>query len=636
MTNMVASLPQSTTFKHTPLIDASCTIRLLAILPRTSQDGIIELRLQNAIPLDHFEDWNDKRTAHIERRPHHSFTGYTAISYDWGDPKASRQIVSIDDKLFEVRQNLYDLLARLTERTDVPSRRFWIDAICIDQDHMVEKSSQVQQMKNVFRNADEVFVWLGEAADGSDIAADCINNQADKTDTACHAGTRIQVMPLDLNSGSIETKNIFRGGSARALKALCRRSYFSRTWVVQELFLASKIRVLCGSKEWLWDDWWSLLPLSFDQFSNQLSSQLSRDEAREYLLDKSNARKLNEWRYMYRRGHRTGLALHHLVSYFATFQCTDPRDKVFALLGIASEGSSLKVDYSQSLEDLFLACVHSSHPFSGSVRNTITSLRTALGLTEVTLQKESSFATIFDRLYTDVPVCHSLGSPNQTVQESSVKSARWSASEAVELLNIPQHTWMYYNRTSSDSRRILMSPEKSLISGTLISCHCHHCTSVNRLGRRPDTFPQPSDHVERIPVSFGLESEVQYPMILVLNGDGYVETLISPDPYDRNEPTCWLSFHDRLFAASIKPDRDGDLDAGMSTAVVLNLMAHQAFIQEIAGNLVTPSMAWSPAIVVLGAESERTPYCGSPYPPSPLSCHEDSGDSEQSSDEEWD
>jgi hypothetical protein len=60
-----------------------------------------------------------------------------------------------------VTQNLRTALPYLRLR-DRP-RMLWIDAICVNQDDLEERSQQVQLMAEVFKLAERVVVWLGEA-----------------------------------------------------------------------------------------------------------------------------------------------------------------------------------------------------------------------------------------------------------------------------------------------------------------------------------------------------------------------------------------------------------------------------------------------------------------------------------------
>ena len=573
-TNNDQSVRPSTTFKHTPLVDAEHNIRLLEFFPRTKNPGLINISLQKHVPLLHSKDQSKKGDPSSRRKRKHSRTGYTAISYEWGDAKARRHTISINGNAFEIRHNLYSWLARLARRKDLRRRSYWTDAICIDQDNLSEKSSQVQQMKDVFRNADEVFVWLGEAADGSDHAADCINSMRDETDLGPHDGPTRQFVRLHLSPDSTGSSEVGGEGPVKPLKALGRRSYFTRMWVVQELLLASTIRVLCGNKEWMWDDWWFLLTRSH--------GALSGKEYCEYATDDSNARKLNEWRETYTRKKRAGLTLHQLIVSYCNFQCTDPRDKVFALLGITSEGTSLTVDYNQSLEHLFLAClVHFRQ--TQSIRGAIANLRTVLGLPEVVLHEKSGLADMLNLVYSNLSLCP-ISFPSA---ESGIDSAQRSRREADELLSARRYTWRSRDWKSRKSRPALESLEKCWNKGAIVTCRCCRCTSVDDLTSRPDTFQRPSDQLRRIPGVLKLSDNFRISDItIVLDGDVYVETLIQ---WRLRDDACWLSLYDRLTAAGIKPGSDGNMKITMSTAMALNIVAHHAYLGRIAEHL-DPSM----------------------------------------------
>jgi hypothetical protein len=55
------------------------------------------------------------------------------------------------------------------------SRLLWADAICISQDDVLERSQQVQMMRNIFEGAEQVLVWLGEANADSSLAVRLVN-----------------------------------------------------------------------------------------------------------------------------------------------------------------------------------------------------------------------------------------------------------------------------------------------------------------------------------------------------------------------------------------------------------------------------------------------------------------------------
>jgi hypothetical protein len=92
---------------------------------------------------------------------------YNALSYTWGmneDGNASQ-----DHELFIhgnrkwITQNLFEGLRRI-RLCDKPLR-IWIDAVCINQQDVVEKSAQVAMMADIYARAEKVLTWLGNAAE---------------------------------------------------------------------------------------------------------------------------------------------------------------------------------------------------------------------------------------------------------------------------------------------------------------------------------------------------------------------------------------------------------------------------------------------------------------------------------------
>lgn len=85
---------------------------------------------------------------------------YTAISYCWGpQTEAARLKFSDGHHSLPLSQTLSDLFTSLQKR----SAKFtvWIDALCINQEDLEEKVSQVRRIGAVFSSVREVLLWLG-------------------------------------------------------------------------------------------------------------------------------------------------------------------------------------------------------------------------------------------------------------------------------------------------------------------------------------------------------------------------------------------------------------------------------------------------------------------------------------------
>jgi hypothetical protein len=89
---------------------------------------------------------------------------YEALSYTWGDP-AEKSPIHISGGMFSAQRNLKSALHHLRYLDKV--RVLWVDALCINQTDNKEKSSQVAQMGNIYKRAEQTTVWLGEAGDDS-------------------------------------------------------------------------------------------------------------------------------------------------------------------------------------------------------------------------------------------------------------------------------------------------------------------------------------------------------------------------------------------------------------------------------------------------------------------------------------
>lgn len=107
---------------------------------------------------------------------------YEALSYCWGDDPPTHEIkITRDEALndlgrpdseeqtFYIRNNLFDAMKTLREtNVDVD---LWIDALCINQEDVEEKKTQIAKMEDIYSTATHVIIWLG-------IPEDLVSSQA--------------------------------------------------------------------------------------------------------------------------------------------------------------------------------------------------------------------------------------------------------------------------------------------------------------------------------------------------------------------------------------------------------------------------------------------------------------------------
>ena len=88
---------------------------------------------------------------------------YEALSYTWGTSSKDCCVSCRTDtgvKKIAITENLKAALRRL--RSVEQTRVIWIDQVCINQDDIKERSSQVSHMGLIYSFAFQVCIWIGE------------------------------------------------------------------------------------------------------------------------------------------------------------------------------------------------------------------------------------------------------------------------------------------------------------------------------------------------------------------------------------------------------------------------------------------------------------------------------------------
>jgi hypothetical protein len=149
-THQYQGLPadMAATYKYEELKDA-WSIRVLHLAPGT---GEIHFSLQ-AVNLD-------------------ADPAYEAISYCWGDA-TDTETVYCEGKTLQITNSLFTALERL--RLPDKPRTLWADAVCINQDDIVEKGAQVKLMSHIYSKTSRILIWLGKDTTGLDGVGDSIN-----------------------------------------------------------------------------------------------------------------------------------------------------------------------------------------------------------------------------------------------------------------------------------------------------------------------------------------------------------------------------------------------------------------------------------------------------------------------------
>jgi hypothetical protein len=151
---------------------------------------------------------------------------YSALSYAWGHEPAIHHI-EVNHRQIFVRPNLFHALQRIRART-MPVF-LWIDSLCINQSNKAEMNTQVGRMAEIYRNAKNVLIWLGEEDSYSKIGMDFI--------------------PKIIGNDFRWDDMWWESEEFTAFNRVLGRSWFRRRWVIQEAAFSANSIILCGDRE---------------------------------------------------------------------------------------------------------------------------------------------------------------------------------------------------------------------------------------------------------------------------------------------------------------------------------------------------------------------------------------------------
>lgn len=271
---------------------------------------------------------------------------FIALSYVWGSTSSTRPVV-IDGHVLQVTENLSEALERFQHADWILP--IWIDAICINQEDDVEKSSQVQEMGNIYRAAQLVLGWLGPEANDSSIAIACLGliglELLEMPDGPC-VEERYELFSKILPSNAQNEDLTF---PTAAVLSLMNRPWWQRIWVVQEVVLANKVYVICGNM----DTNWHLITLAF--------TAIVELPAINALFHDALSKHLEPLRPLLRCDPKLiGAAIYGVgqepkplkqrMFEVNGMKAIDPRDHIFSLLGMSSDAAEvgIRADYSKS------------------------------------------------------------------------------------------------------------------------------------------------------------------------------------------------------------------------------------------------------------------------------------------------
>lgn len=313
--------------RYTPLSTDCLEIRVLRLLPDINPDGPICGELWH-INLE--SDWHPT---------------YDALSYTWGETSiVSAQSIEIDgNKNFLVTPNACQALKdiRLFDRPFL----IWVDAICIDQENLIERSAQVHIMSKIYSNADTVRTWL-ECEISEETGFLDIFESSDLDD----------LTNLDKDS---HTRGILSEVSA-ILERITALPYWTRIWIQQEV---RRARVHDGEYKGIFAHEIHFRREAVESWQLGMYLRYAPSILREagielnYRTDPVFIINLLQGDHRTQKNHMHGNLLEALAfASAARLQAANPKDFVYGLLGAVDDHrmSELLVDYAATVSQTFV------------------------------------------------------------------------------------------------------------------------------------------------------------------------------------------------------------------------------------------------------------------------------------------
>ena len=315
---------------------------------------------------------------------------FEALSYVWGAPEISSfsesspfyyqrppgPVIHLDDHELPITLSLEGALRALRFK-DV-ARFIWVDAICINQNDSRERGHQVTLMSSIHKNATQVIVWLGEPPskhglknldphDHDDVQGerafgaicDVVNHWLRTRPpgprasygvvTRCHGVRHFRVgssmldmmdveaseladqrklLEDDMSLESPKDPELAESPLWHAIQVLFDRSWFWRLWVFKEIVLARAAVVRMGHAEIDWK-WIGLAAAILRTTYHGTCEKIKLGGVyNAYLMFRSSGQSdLPRVKFDFLR----------LLRLTRQFEVTDPRDRIYGLLGITTD-----------------------------------------------------------------------------------------------------------------------------------------------------------------------------------------------------------------------------------------------------------------------------------------------------------
>lgn len=364
-------------------------------------DEVDEIRLLRLLP-GHFDSPIHVQLYHQPLQE----AKYAALSYCWGQNVSNRVEIAVDYNnryiTTSVSENLGSALNHLRDQNE--DLILWVDAICINQNNIMERNSQVQLMGSIYMSCKEVLAWLGPGTLESDRTMITLQEIVDELrgplkdvvtthslkDVYFHMQKNLRPFGYTTENmkdhteldhgcvcGSFDYQTLFdimngtktRGSSSifADSRDIWNREWWGRVWIIQEYLLARNVVFICGQHR-LDGTGFDLASTVCDSFESVVAWHASAGRMRsayQSLRHPDTGMFISVNRVPYKIFDRKIFEQDIFTAVVKANEkgfkigeegrgATDPRDRIYALLGISHVNSAIRADYKKKVEQVYI------------------------------------------------------------------------------------------------------------------------------------------------------------------------------------------------------------------------------------------------------------------------------------------
>lgn len=256
--------------------------------------------------------------------------GFEALSYTWGDGAKFKTINTPEGRL-KITENCYSALEDL--RHEAEDRILWIDAICINQRSNSEKNHQVPLMNRIYKAAFQVVIYLGRELEYRP-SNEFFSLWRDPL-------LKQEAVPYGYLEGSSQDRQ-------RDVSQFLSLPWWSRVWILQEVAVARRALLVWGASTMKWE----LFSTARVARQGYLPVNMEGNIPPVLMFSGNDPRPLNSF--------------DELMHTARCSRSSEPRDKIYALLGLLGEHvvHNMVADYNRPLSELhaeFAMCIIEAH-----------------------------------------------------------------------------------------------------------------------------------------------------------------------------------------------------------------------------------------------------------------------------------